>query len=135
MPWEKGAPTPVLTSWLAGEGNRLEGDVLVPGCGFGHDAAAIARHGRSRSVLGLDVVPAAIARARALHHERGLTFQVADFFQAGSGICDWIFEHTCYCAIAPARRPDYIEAAWRALRPGGRLLAVFFLTPWDPGED
>jgi SAM-dependent methyltransferase len=48
---------------------------------------------------------------------------------------DWIWEHTCYCAIPPERREDYARATHAALKPGGRLLAVFYLNPWEPGED
>ncbi len=113
----------------------MGGDVLVPGCGFGYDAAAIAAAGASRDVLGIDIVPAAIDRAIALHARAGLRFALADYFATPPGSCDWIFEHTCYCAIDPSRRGEYVEAAWRALRPGGKVLAVFFLTPWDEDED
>jgi SAM-dependent methyltransferase len=51
------------------------------------------------------------------------------------GSFDWVFEHTCYCAIPRERRADYAAAVQAALRPGGHLLAVFFLRPWDDHED
>ena len=38
-PWEKGAPAPPLLEWLRMRG-PLEGEVLVPGCGHGHDVRA-----------------------------------------------------------------------------------------------
>ena len=47
---------------------------------------------------------------------------------------DWVFEHTCFSALEPARRVDYVRAVTRALKPRGALLAIFFLNPWDPGE-
>jgi hypothetical protein len=43
-----------------------------------------------------------------------------------------VWEHTCFCAIQPAQRPAYVEAVFEALRPGGQLLAMFYL---DPGND
>ena len=52
-----------------------------------------------------------------------------------AGSFDVVWEHTCYCAIPPERRADYVQAIAAALKPGGQLLGVFFLTPWDEGED
>jgi hypothetical protein len=40
-PWEKGAPAPPLLEWLESRGS-IRGDILVPGCGSGHDVRAIA---------------------------------------------------------------------------------------------
>ena len=49
---------------------------------------------------------------------------------------DVVFEHTCFCAIPPERRPDYVSAVASALRPKGCLLAIFYLDPGlDPGEN
>ena len=41
IPWEKGAPAPPLLEWLQACG-PLHGNILVPGCGYGHDVRAIA---------------------------------------------------------------------------------------------
>ena len=48
------------------------------------------------------------------------------------GAFDWVFEHTCFCAIQPAQRHAYVEGVATALKPTGHLLAVFYL---DPGND
>ena len=42
---------------------------------------------------------------------------------------DWIFEHTCFCAIDPRRRSDYVKTIVRLLKARGRLLAIFFINP------
>ena len=42
---------------------------------------------------------------------------------------DWVFEHTCFCAIDPSQREAYVEAIVRLLKPGGKLLAIFFINP------
>jgi hypothetical protein len=44
------------------------------------------------------------------------------------------FEHTCFCAIDPDRRGDYVRRVTTLLKPGGHLLAIFFLDP-DNDED
>ena len=37
-----------------------------------------------------------------------------------------MWEYTCFCAIDPARRADYVRTMAAILRPGGWLLACFF---------
>lgn len=137
-PWEKGAPAPPLLEWLALPGHRCDGDsTLVPGCGFGHDVRALARAQPSAEIVGLDIAPAAVERARSFPTVGKETYLLADLFAlpaALRGRFDWVFEHACFCAIDPARRSEYVAAVADALRPGGRLLAIFYLNPWDAGE-
>lgn len=113
----------------------LHGRILVPGCGTGHDVRELARLGLS--VTGLDIAPLALERARRYDKVADETYEPGDFFApapVGRELFDGIFEHTCFCAIDPARREDYVHAAAAALRPGGRLLAVFFTDPDHDGE-
>lgn len=136
-PWDRGGPAPALLQWL--ESHRLDGRVLVPGCGHGHDLTALAGSG-AEEVIGLDIAPGAVkaagARTAALPQ---VSVIQGDFFEyargAGRSLFDWVFEHTCFCAIDPERREDYVEAVSAALRTGGHLLAIFYLNPWDAGED
>ncbi|MEO6846414.1 MAG: thiopurine S-methyltransferase, partial [Chthoniobacterales bacterium] len=65
------------------------------------------------------------------------TYEVGDLFNLSPenrGVYDWVFEHTCFCAIDPARRNDYVKAVASALKAEGHLLAIFFLNP-DHDED
>ena len=136
-PWDKGAPAPPLLEWLAQPGHRLGGGVLVPGCGLGHDVRAIAAADPDARVVGLDLSPAALVQARLQPSVGGESYVEADLFDLPPdlrGRFDWVFEHTCFCAIDPARRADYVQAVAGALRPGGRLLAIFYLRPWSGGE-
>jgi len=128
-PWDKGLPHPALTTWL--EKHPLRGRVLVPGCGTGHDVREIARRGDAE-VIGMDIAPSALERARR-HGTAGRELYVLGDFLAGDaamlGPFDAIFEHTCFCAIPPSRRKDYLREAAAALRPGGIFLGVFFGNP------
>ena len=131
-PWDKGSPHPALLDWL--RKNQLTGSVLVPGCGAGHDVRAIAAHGATR-VVGMDIAPSALQRARHFKPAGVENYILGDFLAgeaAALGPFDWVFEHTCFCAIPPARRSDYASATFEALRPGGFLLAVFFHSPDNP---
>ena len=127
-PWEKGAPHPALRGWM--QTNPLEGRILVPGCGSGHDVRALADAGAE--VVGLDLAPSAIAAADRFpkvgkeSYVQGDLFALPPSWAAGF---DGVFEHTCFCAIPPEKRPDYLAAVTRILKPGGRFLAVFFFDP------
>ncbi|EDY19340.1 thiopurine S-methyltransferase [Chthoniobacter flavus Ellin428] len=130
-PWDKGSPSPGLVDFLATE--PVQGRVLVPGCGFGHDVRALAA--TADEVVGLDIAPLAVEGADRLPkvgHER---YALGDFFNLPAemrGAFDWVFEHTCFCAIHPSQRPAYVASVAAALKPGGRYLAIFYL---DPGND
>ena len=134
MPWEKGGPSPGLVDFLASE--PVRGRVLVPGCGFGHDVRALAA--TAEEVVGIDLAPSAVKGAQAFPKAGAERYEIADLFalpphQRGS--FDWVWEHTCFCAIDPAQRAAYVDAVAGALRPGGRLLAVFYLDPGNNSPD
>ncbi|MEO8352947.1 MAG: methyltransferase domain-containing protein [Chthoniobacteraceae bacterium] len=130
-PWDKGAPSPGLEDFLASE--SLGGRVLVPGCGAGHDVRAFAAAGLE--VVGIDIAPSAIVLAQTAPSMAKETYECADLFALPPhlrGRFDWVWEHTCFCAIDPAQRPAYVQGVHAALKPGGHLLAIFYL---DPGND
>lgn len=158
--WELGMPAPPLAAWLAGGGQfeavvRGGGSagamsappqmatpepetarVAVLGCGRGHDARLLARHG-SR-VWGFDFAEAAVAEARALaERDRvDVTFEQRDVFALGAdyaGFFDAVWEYTCFCAIDPARRDKYARLVHSITRPGGWLLGCFY--PLREGTD
>ena len=131
MPWEKGAPAPPLIDWLSR--NQLHGSVLVPGCGSGHDVRELTRAGAEPT--GLDLAPSAINLANSFSRVGAERYRLADLFELPPefvGAFDWVFEHTCFCAIDLKRREAYAAAVAAALRSGGRMLAIFYL---DPGRD
>ena len=129
-PWDKGLPSPPLVEWVAK--NQLSGRVLVPGCGVGHDVAHLVSLGID--AYGLDIAPAAVARAKEHYPELAERFVCADLFEF-RGEYDAIVEHTCLCALPPEWRTKYRDAVASLLKPGGLLVAVFFINPeMDPGE-
>jgi SAM-dependent methyltransferase len=134
MPWEKGTPHPALIAFL--KSNPVHGRVLVPGCGTGHDVRALAA--TADEVVGLDIAPSAITRAKAQPPVGGERYRLGDLFALPPKLratFDAVFEHTCFCAIDPSLRESYVAAVASALKPGGHLLAIFYLDPGlDPGE-
>lgn len=131
-PWEKGRPSPGLEDYL--EDKQISGRVIAPGCGLGHDVRAIAATNQEAEVIGLDIAPSAVEKANEFTKVGGERVELGDWFNLPdelTGSCDWIFEHTCFCAIHPSQREDYVQAARSALKPGGKLLGVFYLNPYD----
>jgi SAM-dependent methyltransferase len=129
-PWDKGLPSPPLVEWLAS--NTLSGQVLVPGCGVGHDVAHLVSLGID--AYGLDIAPAAVARAKEHYPQLAERFVCADLFEF-RGQYDAIVEHTCLCALPPEWRTKYRDAVASLLKPDGLLVGVFYINPeMDPGE-
>lgn len=135
-PWEKGVPHPALVDFLATDG-PIAGEIFVPGCGSGNDVRALST--RHNHVRGIDFAPLAIEKARAHARVGNEEYLLADLFALPAefaGKFDVIFEHTCFCAIDPARRAEYADAIVRLLKPGGQFIAILFPNPnLDDGEE
>ncbi len=134
-PWDMNAPAPPLVAAVTRGDLAPPARVLVPGCGAGHDARFLASRGFD--VVGVDVSEAAIAKARGLAAKDGVRveFVLADLFAppASLGRFDDVWEHTCFCAIDPMRRDEYVDAVADLLRPGGRLVGLFFMIRPETG--
>ena len=126
--WELGGPALPLVDFFATA--RLDGRrVAVPGCGRGHDARFLA--GLGYETIGFDFAPAALTAARALAAREGspARFEADDVFTLGRtqpNAFDGVWEYTCFCAIDPARRAEYVASLAGTVRPGGWLLGCFF---------
>ncbi len=135
--WELGEAAPSLRACLASGRPFTHGArVAVPGCGRGHDARLLARHGFT--VTGFDFAEAAVAEARQLasREQIAAAFMRRDVFTLASdhrGLFDAVWEYTCFCAIDPHRREEYARALHDILKPGGTLLACFY--PLKEGTD
>ena len=46
---------------------------------------------------------------------------------------DYVVEHTSFCAIHPLLRKQYIDLIKYLLKPGGRLIGLFFIRPPEKG--
>jgi len=125
--WELARPAPPLARWVAAQRAPL-GRALVVGCGRGHEARMLADAGAD--VIAVDLAAEAIAAARALG---GLVdFRQVDLFDlpAARERFDLALEHTCFCAIDPARRAEYAGVMGQVVVSGGRLVGLF----WQHGR-
>ena len=132
--WDLGGPTPAFRRLLQ-SGSLPPGRMLVTCAGRGHDARAFARHG-----FQVDAVEFAAEPVRDMHAladpDAPVRIIQADLFtlsQELDGQYDYVLEYTCYCAINPARRPEYADLIARLLKPRGILIALIFPTTPQPG--
>jgi SAM-dependent methyltransferase len=134
--WDLGEPAPPLVHFFE-QGNAPKvGQVGVLGCGRGHDAIFLAQRGFG--VTAIDFAPGAIASTVALAQEkevevRGLVANIFDLPASYQHQFDYLFEHTCFCAIAPERRVDYVQLAATILKPQGIFYGIFFTHSRDGG--
>ncbi|MBT5620039.1 MAG: methyltransferase domain-containing protein [Verrucomicrobia bacterium] len=133
--WDHGEASPGLVDYLAANSSLPLGQALVPGCGRGHDARALAQAGWAAT--GLDLAPSSVPLAKRLADEERLPidYRIGDFLSdEPHKLFDLVFEHTLFCAIPPVRRDDYVQALRRWLKPGGLYLAVNYMITEDNGE-
>lgn len=131
--WDLGGAPPALARAIAARPAPPRLRVLVPGAGFGHDALAWARAGHGVTAVDLAVSATDALSARAQRAGLPLRVLTADLFHLPTDLSsafDLVWEQTCYCAIPPERRLDYVRAMADALVPGGLLLALL----WNHGQ-
>jgi SAM-dependent methyltransferase len=125
-PWDIGRPQPAFVR-LADEG-RLAGRVLDSGCGTGENALLAASRGAD--VVGIDVAPTAIARARAKAAQRGLAvrFEVADSLDLGplDLDVDTVIDSGVFHVFNDEDRAKYVDSLAAVLRPGGHYYLMCF---------
>lgn len=129
-PWDKGTSAPSLSPLIEQKPELFANQrVFVPGCGLGHDAKEFAKHGLD--VVAADISPFAIERAKE-ENPHGVDFRELNILKIDHdlvGFFDIVWEHTCFCALDPNLRSDYVVAMSERLKPNAVLLGVFFTNP------
>ena len=130
--WDLGRPSPLLAEVLDLVG-ILKVDpgpaMAVPGCGYGHDVAELARRGYRAT--GFDFAPAALQGARERHGE-GPAWRQEDWLVGAVPEFNGVFDYTCFVAMAPPQRAAFVAATADRLLPGGLWLAGCFHTVANP---
>jgi len=125
-PWDVGRPQPAFVR-LADCG-ALRGHLLDAGCGTGGNALLATAH--SAGVVGVDVSPTAIARARAKASERGLSarFEVADALNLSQlGLTfDTVIDSGLFHVFDDENRARYVASLASVLRSGGSCYLMCF---------
>ena len=128
-PWDKGAAAPPLVRALDEVALPVPSRVLVPGCGYGHEAIHLASLGHE--VTAVDFAPAAVTALRERCAQAGVPMKTleADLFDLPAydlAPFDAVVEHTCFCALDPQRRDAYARLVASLLQGGGWMIGLFF---------
>jgi SAM-dependent methyltransferase len=125
-PWDIGAPQPAVARLAAAGG--FTGEVLDAGCGTGDNTLLVASLGLP--VLGFDVAPTALARARRKAAERGLD---AEFVEADAlrleelgRTFDTVLDSGLLHTIDGPERQAYVASLAAVTDPGATLHVLCF---------
>ena len=118
-PWDIGRPQTAVVRLL--EDGRIGLRVLDVGCGTGDNAIFLALRGHD--VLGIDLIPVAIdrAKARAVDRQASLRFAVHNALEIASlgKTFDTVLDSGVYHVFSDADRVTYEQGLRSVLRPGG----------------
>jgi len=136
LPWDTGRPEPLLVEFVT-SGAVTPGRTLEIGAGTGTNAIWMAERGFD--VLGVDVSPLAVERARAKMEGRALRCRFAawDFLAAPppDGPFQFVFDRGCFHVFDEAgERQRFAAQVAAALVPGGFWLSMIGSTEGPPRE-
>ena len=136
LPWDTGQPEPLLVEYVT-SGRVKPGPTLEIGAGTGTNAIWMAERGFD--VLGVDLVPLAVERARTKMEGRGLScrFAALDFLAATpmDGPFHFVFDRGCFHVFdEPDERQRFAARVAAILVPGGLWLSMIGSTEGPPRE-
>lgn len=125
-PWDIGRPQSEFVRLCAA--GRITGRVIDAGCGTGENSLYLASQGLD--VVGVDLAPAAIERARSKASERGLAarFVIADVLDL-SGFAESFncgIDSGCFHIFDDGGRARYVRSLHRAMRAQARMFVLCF---------
>lgn len=133
LPWDTGVPDPMLIDLV--ESHAIApGRALDIGCGTGTNAIYLAQRGFE--VVGIDISPLAIERARAKASGR-CRFETADFLNEAppGGPFEFVFDRGCFHTFdEDHERARFARNVAAALVDGGVWLSLIGSTEGAPRE-
>lgn len=136
LPWDSGRPDQHLVE-LVRAGSVTPGRALEIGCGTGTNAIWLAEQGFD--VLGVDISPLAIERARAKPANPGrCRFETLDFLATAppGGPFDFVFDRGCLHVFDEAEdRARFSTRVASLLGPGGKWLSLIGSTEGPPRDE
>jgi hypothetical protein len=127
MGWDLGGPTPIFNQWI--ETHKVPLTICILGAGNGWDAVNFASRGHI--VTAVDFAASAVnnIKSSAKQNELDIDIKHMDIFDLNKVFdnhFDVVLEYTCFCAIDPAKRRNYIEMVRHILKNKGELVGLLF---------
>lgn len=95
------------------------------GCGCGRTAQALKRSGWTGSYIGADVIPELLEEVAHTCPEYATALNFAPNIVAPDGALDIVFHWSVFTHLFPAESYLYTVDAFRALKPGGKMIFSF----------
>ena len=133
LPWDTDTPDPMLVQTIESQTIAL-GRTLEVGCGTGTNAIYLAQHGLD--VVGIDISPLAVEKARAKAHGR-CRFEAIDFLHeaAPGGPFQFVFDRGCFHTFdEDHERARFAQNVASALVDGGVWLSLIGSTEGPPRD-
>ena len=134
--WDLGAPTPIFVDWC----NNLKQsskELCFPGSGNGYDPLYFASQGHKVTAIDFADSPINYLKNESKNNNLNIDIIQKDIFRLGDEFnnrFDYIVEYTCYCAIDPEMRINYINIMYDLLREGGEFIGIFLPLNKDLSE-
>lgn len=129
IPWDTKTTTPALINSIDHSESKK---IAILGCGYSKDSIFLAK--KSHSVYAIDFAIKPIEYLNNIKKREALDtlFPVhLDIFNLSSKYIrffDIVIEYTCFCAIEPQRRSEYVKLVSKILNDNGQFIALFFPT-------
>ena len=136
MGWDLGGPTPIFDDWIQCQADSLS--ICILGAGNGWDAINFAEKGHN--VTAVDFAESAIDNMQTSAQNKDIQINlihsdIFDLCKLFNYTFDIVLEYTCFCAIDPARRMDYVRMTNQILKPDGKLVAILYPIDKDLNDD
>lgn len=126
--WDIGAVSTPLKEYIDQQTDK-EQQILVPGAGFGYEAAYLYQSGFANTYV-LDIAGKPLEKLLKICPEFPKNQLIEqDFFKADLYGFDLVLEQTFFCALNPELREAYVQKMYEVLKKGGRLAGLFFDFP------
>ena len=144
IPWDIGKTAPAFVKYFQNSNLELRTSSFkfaVLGCGRGHDSFYFATLNKNTKVYCFDFSESAIRfcnETKEKNNIKNINFYHIDFFnlireKEKENHFDYLIEHTSFCAVDPLRRKEYANLIKYLLKPGGKLIGLFFIRPRELG--
>jgi len=132
--WDLGGVTPVFKDWC--DKLSTQSSIFVPGAGNGYDPLYFSKQGHD--VLAVDFADKPVQRMILESKKENLKINILqrDLFDLNkkyNNKFDYVIEYTCFCAISPKRRKEYVNIMSNLLKDRGELFGLFF--PLNKSKD
>lgn len=130
--WDMGSVSRPLKEYVDQLENK-KSRILIPGCGNAYEAEYLWESGFHNTYIveiSTKAVESFLSRYSKFPKEHIFT---EDFFNMNQGQFDLVIEQTFYCAFEPERRDEYASKMSEIIKPGGKLVGVFFDCEFEGG--